>query len=250
MLFASMALAACNSRQVEDVVLDYGYDYYPLEVGRSWVYQVDSIIYDPALGGTSIDSSRTYFREVVTDTLHGESGTLFYRVEHYERKADTLPWQIGKVYTLSRDEQRAYRDEDNLRFIKLAFPVKAGQEWDGNAFFDPFTQVTVAGERIEMFKSWSYRQLTNGEPQAIGNLSFDDVITVQNADSRDNVIELRLATEQYARGVGLAYRSLDILDTECRVCCNGDTGDACQGLSWPEKAEKGFSLRQQLISYQ
>lgn len=246
----AFALAACGNREVEDIAIDHGYDYFPLEVGRSWIYQVDSITYDPALNGTAVDSIRTFVREVIVDTLTGNDGGLLFRAERYERLSDSLPWEIRKVFTLSRDEQRAFRTEDNLRFVKLVFPPQQGRRWEGNAFFNPFTQVTVKGERMEMFKSWDYRQLTDGEALTLGGLLFEDAITVQNADSRDNVIELRVATEQYARGVGLVYRYLDILDTECRVCCAGDTGDACQSLSWEEKAEKGFSLRQQLISFQ
>ncbi|HQU60246.1 MAG TPA: hypothetical protein PLU64_13665 [Saprospiraceae bacterium] len=251
-VLAAMAiiLFACSNREVEDITIDYGYDYFPLEVGRFWVYQADSITYDPALGGTAIDSFRTFIREVVADTLLDNTGAVLYRIERYERQADTLPWQIRKVFTLSRDEQRAYRTEDNLRFIKLTFPLRTGQSWNGNVFFDPFTKVLVKGESIEMFKSWDYKILTQGEPLQLGGLHFDEVATVQNADSRNNAIEFRVATEQYAKGVGLVSRYLDILDTECRVCCNGDTGDECQALPWEERAEKGFRLYQQLITYQ
>ena len=56
---------ACES-EVEEVDIDFGYDYFPLEVGRSWYYQVDSVIYDPSLGGTDVDSSRTFVRETIS----------------------------------------------------------------------------------------------------------------------------------------------------------------------------------------
>jgi hypothetical protein len=66
------------------------------------------------------------------------------------------------------------------------------------------------------------------------------VVTVQNADS-ENLIELRLAHEKYARGVGLVYRELWILDTQCI--------EDCIGMTWEQKAEKGFILKQTLIDH-
>ena len=251
---ASALFFACNKSEIEDTSIDdFGYDYFPLEVGRSWEYEVDSIIYDPVVGGTAVDSFRTFIRESVVDTLLDNTGEVLYRVERYYRRSDTLAWQIEKVLTLSWNEQRATRTEDNLRFTKLAFPARAGQFWDGNAFFDDTRDVFVAGESIRMFKGWQYRILEAGQPATIGSLELDDVVTVQNADNRylNNVLELRLATEQYARGVGLAYRELFILDTSCQVCCDGDTGnEGCKSIPWEERAEKGFRLRQRLIRYQ
>ncbi|MCB9267449.1 MAG: hypothetical protein H6558_20695 [Lewinellaceae bacterium] len=258
LLLAAIALLllTCNKSEVEDPGIDdFGYDYFPLEVGRSWEYEVDSIIYNPVVGGIARDSFRTYIRETIADTLPDNTGQVLYRVERYYRRSDSLPWKPENVFTLSRDEQRATRTEDNLRFTKLVFPVRMGKFWDGNAFFDDSRIVFVAGESIEMFSGWDYRILEAGAPEAVGALEFEDVVTVRNADNRylndlSALLNLRVATEKYARGIGLVYRELDILDTVCEFCCNFETGDTCRLLPWEEKAEKGFSLRQRLISYQ
>lgn len=254
LILISSLCFSCNKSKTEGPVIDdYGYDYFPLEVGRSWEYEVDSIIYDPAVGGTAVDSFRTFIRETITGTLPDNAGQALYRVERYFRRNDTLPWQVEKVFTLSRDEQRASRTEDNLRFTKLVFPVKAGKSWDGNAYFDDTRPVFVAGESVAMFKNWQYRILEAGVPATVGDMDFDDVAAVQNADNRylNNFLELRLATEQYARGVGLISREVHIWDTSCQVCCGGSTEDGvCQSLPWEERVEKGFSIRQRLIRYQ
>ncbi|MCB0583274.1 MAG: hypothetical protein KDD10_28600, partial [Phaeodactylibacter sp.] len=105
-IIAFLLFLACNKREIEDTrIEDYGYGYFPLEVGRAWEYEVDSIIYDPAVGGTAADSFRTFIREVVADTLLDNTGEVLYRVERYYRRNDTLPWQVERVLTLSRDEQ-------------------------------------------------------------------------------------------------------------------------------------------------
>ncbi len=250
----SAFLLSCNKSETEGPVIDdFGYDFFPLEVGRSWEYEVDSVIYDPAVGGTAVDSSRAYIRELIADTLHDNTGQIWYRVERYYRRSDTLAWQVEKVLTLSRDEQRATRMEDNLRFTKLVFPVEAGKSWNGNAFFDDTRTVFVAGESISMFRNWQYRILEAGVPATINGMEFNDVIIIQNADNRylNNFLELRLATEQYARNIGLIFREVHIWDTSCQVCCGGNTEDGvCQSLPWEERVEKGFSVRQRLIRYQ
>ncbi|MCB9293565.1 MAG: hypothetical protein H6559_10660 [Lewinellaceae bacterium] len=253
-IIAFLLFLACNKREIEDTrIEDYGYGYFPLEVGRAWEYEVDSIIYDPAVGGTSVDSFTAFVREVIADTLLDNTGVALYRVERFYRRSDTLPWLPEKVLTFSRDGQRAIRTEDNLRFTKLVFPVREGKSWDGNAFFDDSRFVFVAGESIQMFKGWQYRILEAGVPAMVGNLEFSDVVTVQNADNRylNNFLEYRLAREQYARGVGLVSREVFIWDTLCRDCCGGNVEDGvCQSLPWEEKIEKGFTVRQRLISYQ
>ena len=240
-------LFSCDNGETEEIVIDYGYEYYPLEIGNSWTYQVDSIIFDPAIGGTALDSTRSYIREVITDTLESADGETAFIIEHYYRHHDTLAWEIASVYTLVADEQRAYRTEDNLRFIKLVFPLKKGSNWDGNAFFDDTRDILIAGESVEMFKNWSYEVLESGISRQIGDLLFEEVAVVQNADD-ENLIERRYAVEEYARGVGLISKELLIADTQCSVCCNGDFS-ICEPLPWREKAEKGMIVKWQLIDY-
>lgn len=239
---------ACQETVETPEAIDYGYDYFPLRIGASWTYQVDSIIFDPGITGTDLDSSRHWVQERITDTFTDAAGLLRYRVEQYSRLADTMPWQINQVLTLARGERRAYRDEANLRFVKLPFPLRDGATWDGNAFFDNTLILEVAGEQLELFKSWDYRVLELEEALELSGLTFSDVATVQNADA-ENLLERRYALEQYARGVGLVYRTLLLADTQCQVCCNGD-GAQCEPLPWRDKAERGLIVHQQLVSYQ
>ena len=53
--------------------------------------------------------------------------------------------------------------------------------------------------------------------------------------------EFKLSEEKYAKGVGLIYRAMKILDTQCII--------DCQFLEWEDKAEKGYILTQQIIDY-
>ena len=174
------------------------------------------------------------------DTLHDLSGGVRYRIERAERTHDSLPWQVTHIFTVARDAQAAYRTEGNLRFLKLVFPLRPSQTWNPIPFFDARTEVEVAGETIEMFKGWSAKTLTFPLTDTLGGFSFDSAALVRLADS-ENLIELRFVEERYAPDVGLYRRTLRILDTQCI--------EACEGQSWEEKAERGFTLEQRLVEY-
>src|SRR5690606_24012329 len=101
--------------------------------------------------------------------------------------------------------------EENLRFIKMVFPLREGVEWNGNKHIDVTTIIPIAGESVEVFKSWSYEALSVGETEIIGDFVFDEVATLSQADS-ENLIELRYSQEKYAKNIGLVYREMKILE--------------------------------------
>ena len=89
-----------------------------------------------------------------------------------------------------------------------------------------------------MFKNWNYRLREFAVADTIGGMNYDEVMVIEQANN-ENSIELRRAQEKYAKGIGLVYRELYILDTQCIADCEGQT--------WEEKAEKGMILKQTLI---
>lgn len=240
-------VVACSS-ELEDSIDQaiYGYDYFPLELGRYRVYEVDSLQYD--LGASNlpvVDSSRFYIREEMVEVFTNQLGETIYRIERY--RANTLgdPWQIVDVTTESRSVNQAYHGENNLRFINLVFPVETGLEWDGTAFIPEDLIIYVRGEAIEMFKSWSYKILSSGETETIGGFTYEEVATVQQADN-DNAIEFRFGVEKYAKGIGLVYKERQIYDSYCKYI--GQT-EPCIGKAWHEIAGRGFLTRETLIDH-
>jgi len=237
LLFTASFFLNLSCKETPDLFqVELGKEYFPLAVGKYVVYEVDSTVFDPT-GDSAIIYSTTFVKEEIVDTLHDNLSNTLYKIERSERKNETQPWQTKKVLTASIQEFQAIRTEDNLRFIKLVFPLKKNKTWDGNIYFDPSIIVTVAGESLEMFKSWDYKILSVGQAETIGDTLFDEVTTVQQAES-ENLIELRQSIEKYAKGIGLIYREAWILDTQCI--------EGCIGKTWHEKAEKGFILIQKM----
>jgi hypothetical protein len=239
-------LFACGGNLVEEP-LDRGYDYFPLSVGSYHVYQMDSVIYDPVIGGIEQQAVSLQVKEVVVDTFRDETNVLLYKTERYERPDENHDWEFKSVFAKGTDDDQAIYLTENLRFIKFIFPPRKYKKWNGNVHFDEFRIVEVAGEPLEIFKSWEYEITEEGEPLLQDPFEFDEVTTVTNANS-ENIIEYRYVIEKYARGIGLVYREMKILDTQCEECCNFDI-NFCETVPWEEKAEAGFILKQRLIDY-
>lgn len=224
LLLPLVLLGACRA-EPDPFTPDWGYDYFPLEMGKEWWYEVDSVIYDPN-GAALIDSSSWQWREVVTDTFTDSAGRLWYSLEQFRRPDSTFSWELAQVSALSHADNLALRQENGLTFVKLVFPIDSESQWDGNQYFDPFTTVIIAGETIEMFKDWSYQVISLDAAE----------LAISEANS-ENLIERRFSEARYTRGIGLTYRHLEILDTQ-----NLDNSKP-----WEIRAEKGFILCQTLI---
>ncbi|PHN06606.1 hypothetical protein [Flavilitoribacter nigricans] len=236
---------SCNKSTLEDLDLVMGYEYFPLEVGQSRHYAVDSIIFDPSVQGIVPDTSFGFFREDVVDTLRDNTGALVFRIERYYRQNSADPWQIHSVVSSSRGEREAVYTENNLRFIKLRFPLQDGLEWDGTAYFPDRIDIELAGESIDFYKGWDNTVVERRAEFQLNGQSVPDVYVVRLADLENN-IQYRSGYEVYAAGKGLIYQEIQVMDSQCEFCCNGDLG-YCITLPWVEKAEKGLILKKRLL---
>ena len=233
LLLLTFGLFACNE-EVAAPALEYRYEYFPLAIGQERLFIVDSILFDPLGNRVQIDSSKTFIKELVVDTFRNASNGLEYRIERYERRNNTAPWVLKKVLSESRPIDQAQRFEDNFRLLKMTFPIKQGQSWNPLIFVDPLSKVEVKGEPLELFKGWeatvkSIDQSWNQYPNTL-EIQFSDY---------ENAIELRRGTERYAANLGLVYRELSVLNTQCL--------SACQGQPWEKKAQSGFILKMRRI---
>jgi hypothetical protein len=233
LLLLTFGLFTCKE-EVAAPVFQYRYEYFPLSIGQERLFVVDSILFDPLGNRVQIDSSKTFIKELVVDTFRNASNALEYRIERYERLDGTAPWVLKKVLSESRTVDQAQRFEDNFRLLKMAFPLKQGQSWNPLIFVDPLSKVEVKGEPLELFKGWetqvkSIDQSWNQYPNTL-EIQFSNY---------ENAIELRRGTERYAANLGLVYRELSVLNTQCL--------SACQGQPWEKKAQSGFILKMRRI---
>jgi hypothetical protein len=183
--------------------LDMGYNYFPNEVGRYVVYDVDSFHYeDNNISAIThiakIDTFKFQLKEKIESIYQDNENRPTIRLERYVRFSDTnnsytsIPWTLRNVWVENRTTKTAEKVEENIRFIKLAFPFKDNQTWNGNAQNDS--------------TAWDYYYDYFDMPRTIAGHSFDSVLNVIQKD-QSSLINKITFHEMYARNVGLIYKS-------------------------------------------
>lgn len=219
-------IAACGP---EDDGLDYAGDAsYLLPAGLGTIeFVVDSIVYDPAVGGTARDSTRSIWRlRRLDDTARVATDEALYEVDVLRdgrRIAGFLwAWEV-------RDRQ-SVNTLDNIPILGLIAPFSQQTAWDPLTYANPETVLSVAGEPVAAYKRWS------GSIDSVGVYPLPDgsaveAVWVTLADD-ENLLELREVSEVYGRDKGLLARSVRILDTQ-----NTDAA-----VPWAIRAERGFEV--------
>lgn len=235
-----LGVISCSKDQ-EPFVVDYKYDYYPVDSGITVVYQVDSIRYSFLNPGVQIDTLSYFIKETIGDTFLDDLGQINYRVWRYRRDSISQPWQIDRAWSLMHTVTNLQKNEDGLRFIKLVFPPKPDQNWNGNQYIDAQYNDPLNPSGFEYLLDWTYKITALDVTANIGGMAFDSTLSILQQDD-ENLLEKTYSLEQYAKGVGMIYKELWHLTTQ-RV------DPASQLLPFEEKAENGFILKMTVIDY-
>lgn len=200
--FLAFGIFSCKKDDVSTV--DMGYNYFPNEVGRYVIYNVDSIFYednniDPTTHIAKADTFRFQLKEKIESTFLDNQNRPALRLERYVRFPDTANsyansvWTLRNVWMENRTATTAEKVEDNVRYIRLSFPVKQFRTWNGNA------QNTLT--------DWEYSYDYIDLPRSVAGHSFDSVLNVIQHQS-SSAIDFSDYSEMYARNAGLIYKKV------------------------------------------
>ena len=208
-------LYSCKDKK-DDLILDFKYDYAPYDTGHYIIYDVDSITY--TFSNSKVrDTVRYQLKEILTDTFYDNLGEVNLQLERFARASENDPWVYDRKWYVQRNTTNYIKREDDLKFVKLVFPLTEGEEWDGNIYVSKSSP-------FEDFRDWVYAYENVDVPYSINGMSFDSTASVLEVDDQ-NAISKRLRREVYARGVGLIYQEWEILHTTSgTVFQNWDTG--------------------------
>ncbi|MEO8151012.1 MAG: hypothetical protein ABI723_25485 [Bacteroidia bacterium] len=198
LFFICLAIFSCKKNSTTETPY-LGYSYFPDNVGHYIIYDVDSVEKD---GFTGIVTHSTYqIKEIIESVFTDNQGRPTLRIERYRKDSVYYPdWTIYNVWTANLTATTAERFENNIRYIKLTFPVQNGKTWNGNAM------------NTDVEEDYEYTGIH--EQMTINNLTFDSVTTVLQADELFNFVSPKYKQEQYAAGVGLVYRKKLELQTQ------------------------------------
>lgn len=211
-IFTIVLVVSCTSDN-EVTEQDFGFDYFPLEIGNFREYAVTEVNFLSA----GPDTSRYYLREEITDSAVN-GGVVLYTIERSSKILPTDPWNLDSLWSARIDGFEAVQVENNIQILKIQFPVADGKVWDSNLFnaFDSvgYTSFLIESDTLE-----------------------DQVLQVEIADLPQNLVERDERSEFYAKGIGLISRDFITLkfDTSNGVATNN--------------IESGRVLKQKLINY-
>ena len=107
-----------------------------------------------------------------------------------------MAWVIKDVWQVNVTPKDVQVVEENVRFIKLIFPVKQSSTWDGNVW-------NTNGE-------WDYIYSYVDAQESINSNNFSKVLCVTQK-SFPTLISREYYIEKYAKDVGLVYREINDL---------------------------------------
>ncbi|HRS54214.1 MAG TPA: hypothetical protein P5250_05875 [Bacteroidales bacterium] len=198
-LFVITCLPICNYSCKNDIIVSEinDYNYFPVNKGHYVIYQVDSIVYNDFTN--TVDTFLYEIKEYIESDIIDNSGRTVQRLEKYKRNCDTLPWKLNNVWTCLRTTYTAEKVEENVRYLKLIFPIQKDKKWNGNAY--------------NIFDEQTYKYIDVHKPYYNKYLYFDSTITVLQKDF-NTLISNDYAIEIYATGVGLVYKKFVQIEKE------------------------------------
>ena len=189
---------SCKKDKATEAPIDFGYNYFPDDIGRYIIYEVDSIAYDDQIH--TPDTTKYLLKEVIASISPDNSGRPTMRIERFYKMYqqgvpyDSIAWTGPRVWMANKTSTTVERKEENNIYLKLIFPVRESKKWNGNTY-------NTLGEKIYEFTSVD-------KPETFGTLNFDSVALVTQSFD-DNFIQHFDEREKYARNVGLVYKKRD-----------------------------------------
>ncbi|CAN5153012.1 hypothetical protein BH11BAC6_BH11BAC6_17450 [soil metagenome] len=202
-------ITGCGKQQ-ETLNLPSLETYYPLQTGRVFIYRLDSFVIP--FSGSDLLMKSYHARDSIADTIRDNLGRLSYRV--YRSLRDTLDvqaWQnIASYYITPTQNTIEVMDEHNLRFIKLAAPLRNDYSWMGNTYID----TRSAASPYQYMDGWNYVYENVGLTYTVLQGTFAHTATVLQQDETsppgdfdpNNYQQRNYSVEVYAEGIGLVYK--------------------------------------------
>ena len=187
LLLLIITILFISCRKQVDVSIDFYKEYYPINVG-SWIeYEVTDINHN-SLGS---DTAYYFLKELIASEYIDSAGLLSYIIERFWKTDSTSLYQIKDIWTGTITNTSAQKVEENIRYVKMTFPIKRGDYWNGNSY--------------NVLNEWEYEYDSIHESYNINNIYFDSTVKVINRD-RYNAIEYENAYEIYSKNLGLIYK--------------------------------------------
>ncbi|MBS1729621.1 MAG: hypothetical protein JSS67_02470 [Bacteroidetes bacterium] len=210
LLFSQSFLWLSCAKQSETLPLPALTDYYPLAVGHTLVYRLDSTSLTSF--GQALEVHSYHLKDSIGDTVMDNQGRLSYRV--FRSITDTMEqtgWvPLSTYYITPTPNSIEVVDDHNLRFIKLVEPLREGFSWKGNSYID----TRSANSPVQYMDNWNYVYQNNNQifNSLMGPVDYSVTVFQQDETSPEGPFnplyyqQRNYSVEVYAKGIGLIYK--------------------------------------------
>lgn len=191
-----------------------------LQVGKYVTYRMDSLNF---YFYGQLDTVTSYLaKDSVEKQTVDNTGATVWLVTRYLSDTTGSSWSPSLTYTVSATSPAIAVTENNLRFVKLAFPMDQGFSWTGNTYlpYAPYQDYFQYSDYNNLnLSAWNYVYTQVNQPFTVANgTSYDSAATIlQVADSTNVPITDANAfasstywSETYAKHIGLIYRHTEM----------------------------------------
>lgn len=217
---ALILAAVCFSckKETEEFTTEPLSDYLPTQTGKYIIYQLDSTVFTNFGTNTVV---RSYQEKHEVDAAYTDNaGRTAYRVFRWLRNADgTGPWAPAGTFSIVPGDKTIEVVENNLRFVKLAAPIRTEFSWKGNRYLpeEPYSG-SYAFNNDNVMYEWDYTYTGTGETLTLNGETINDVITIEQINESANAPVtipgaygfINYSVNQFAKGIGLVYEELTL----------------------------------------
>lgn len=189
-----LLLNSCKKDEYETVNRSYGKGYSSTRPGSYNIYKVEEIIYDDFFN--TIDTFRYQLKESNQSFFTDNLGRKALRIERYKMNTNNQ-WDLLNVWYSVEDNVSYERVEENIRYVKLSFPLNEEVVWNLNAYNSENS-------------NYVYYNLIN-QKYSLDSFKFDSAISVKS-DPVSSSLRQREYNEVYARNIGLVYQNIVHID--------------------------------------
>ena len=193
-LSVSFVFSACRKNAYEPTASRTDFEYLPLAVGNTWIYQIDSTGYNDF--DNSIQSYGFKEKEVIDAQFSDPNGDSLYRVSVYRYDSSLNNWNLRTSYSIQIIDFKAIRTDSTGKEYVLKFPLTQWEFWDGNLF-------NSSGEQL-------YEVQNVDQFEVFNELEFDSTALIVKRNVTNSLITDQEG-EFHAKHVGLISRSKTFL---------------------------------------
>lgn len=210
---AALLITSCSKENETDSTSQNvtGLDYFPDDSGIVRYYAVDSTYWDEFTSTTGTVSFE--IKEVLAGHFIDNQGRNAMRIERY-RKDSTGTWVINRVWSSVRTNNTAEVVEENIRYVKIHFPVTDGSTWNGNAY-------NTLGDQ-------TYEITALDIPGSVTGLNFTNTLHIKEENIQGNLLNDNEQEAKYAKNIGAYYKLKSSLNFEWL------SGDTASGYIYKE----------------